>query len=99
MDTLRFPLRFETNGEVSKLSEGTDEYFAQILALTAQIQPGELPLSPTFGVNDPVFNDNARRQLAFSAASQVPEVFVHGVDTEISETGKVDIKIRFGVRN
>lgn len=82
-----------------KLSEGSDEYFAQLLALAAQIQPGELPLSPTYGVNDPTFSDSLRRQLALTAASQIREVFIDNVETVIDENGQVDLSISFGLRN
>ena len=95
---MRFPIRFEKNGEVSKLADGGDEFYAQILALTAQIQPGELPLTPTFGVTDPTFEESLTRQLSLNAAAQIPEVFIRTSQVRVSETGKTEIDIQFGVR-
>ena len=98
MDSLRFPLRFEKNGEISKLADGGDEFFAQILALTAQIQPGELPLTPKFGVTDPTFDQSLTRQLSLNAAAQIPEVFIRTSQVRVSENGETEIDIQFGVR-
>jgi hypothetical protein len=98
MDSLRFPIRFEKNGEISRLADGSDEFYAQLLALTAQIQPGELPLTPTFGVSDPTFEESLTRQLSLNAAAQIPEVFVQTSQVRVSETGKTELDIQFGVR-
>ena len=98
MDSLRFPVRFTSNGEAQKLTEGSDEFFAQLLALTAQIQPGELPLQPTYGVTDPTFQETLTKQLSLNAAAQIPEVFVRTSNVVISESGETQIDIQFGVR-
>jgi hypothetical protein len=99
MDSLRFPIRFEKNGEISKLVDGSDEYYAQILALTAQIQPGELPLTPTYGVTDATFSESLTRQLALNAATQIPEIFIRTSEVRVSENGETQVDIQFGVRN
>lgn len=98
MDTLRFPLRF-VQGEVQKLTEGTADYYAQILALTAQIEPGELPLTPEFGVEDPAFNTDARNQLALTAAYFVPEIKIESLTLAENNVGQSDIKITFSIRS
>lgn len=98
MDTLRFPLRF-AQGEVQKLTEGTADYYAQILALTAQIEPGELPLTPEFGVQDPAFNTDARNQLALTAAYFVPEIKIESLTLAENNIGQSDIKITFSIRS
>jgi hypothetical protein len=94
MDSMRIPFRFR-GGEIEKVVEGTDEYYAQLLALTAQIAPGELPLTPEYGVNDPTFNEEAKRQLAFIVGSLVPEIVLTNVEVDQDDTGKVGIQIGF----
>ena len=97
MDTLRIPLRF-LNGEAEKLAEGSDEYFAQLLALTCQILPGELPLNPNYGVADPVFSEEARRALAFVAGAFIPEIVLENVEIVDTVSGRSQIDIAFTVR-
>ena len=98
MDTLRFPLRF-SQGEVERLTDGSADFYAQLLALTAQIEPGELPLTPEFGVSDPAFNSDARNQLALTAAYFVPEVKIENLALTEDDLGRSDIKITFSVRS
>lgn len=97
MDTLRFPIRF-SSGNVENLAEGSDAYYAQLLALAAQIKPGELPLTPEFGCEDPVFDRESRDQLALTAAYFVPEVAIESLDIAESDSGESQIKITFSVR-
>lgn len=97
MDTLRVPLRFR-DGEAEKLIEGEDPYYAQLLALTCQIMPGELPLTPNYGVDDPTFSETAKRQLAFLAGAFIPEITLESVDISDSNSGVSGIDIAFTVR-
>lgn len=94
MDTLRFPLRFE-RGEIQKYVEGTDEYYAHLLAMTCQILEGELPLTPEYGVPDPVFDENAKRQLAYIAGAFIPEISIIGVDISDTDQGRSQVNISF----
>jgi hypothetical protein len=94
MDTLRFPIQFQ-NGGVKKVTESTDEYFAQILALSIQILPGELPLTPTYGIEDPTFQATLTRDLAFTAGAFIPEIIINRVQLQQNETGQVEIGLSF----
>lgn len=94
MDTMRFPLRFRL-GDIEKIQEGTDEYYAHLLAMTCQILEGELPLTPEYGVPDPVFDESAKRQLAFIAGAFIPEISIASVDVSDSDTGQSNVNINF----
>jgi hypothetical protein len=98
MDSLKVPFRFK-NGEIEKVLDNTDEYYAQLLALTVQILPGELPLTPEYGVPDPAFSEEAKQQLAFVAGAFVPEIILESVSIEDSADGKSRISIGFARRN
>lgn len=97
MDTLRFPIQFH-NGSVKKLTDSSDEYFAQILALSIQIIPSELPLTPTYGIEDPTFQQTLTRDLAFTAGAFIPEIIIDRVQLEQNETGQVGIALSFSQR-
>lgn len=98
MDSFKIPFQFK-NGEIEKVVDQTDEYYAQLLALTAQILPGELPLTPEYGVPDPAFSEEAKQQLAFTAGAFIPEIVLQSVDIEDGVDGRSRISIGFARRN
>lgn len=97
MDSMRIPISF-VGGQVQKVVDGTDEYYAQLLALTAQIRPGELVLTPDYGVADPAFSEEAKKQLAFVAGAFIPEIVLTGVELAQNDNGEVGISISFARR-
>jgi len=97
MDSLRVPFRF-VNGGIEKLTDGSDEYYAQLLALTCQIRPGELPLTPDYGAADPVFSEEGKKQLAFTAGAFISEIALTAVDINQDDLGRVGIAISFARR-
>ena len=98
MDTIRFPIQFY-NGSIRKLTDFTDDYYAQLLALSIQIIPGELPLTPTYGVEDPTFKIALTRDLAFTAGAFIPEITIDSVQISQTESGVVEIGLGFRQRN
>lgn len=97
MDTFKFPIRFR-QGSVEKLSEGTDEYYAHLLALAIQIVPGELGLNPQYGVEDPTFSDVLTRDLAFTAGAYIPEIIIDTATIDINQNGQTRVDINFRQR-
>lgn len=98
MDTFKFPIRFRGGG-VEKIQEGTDDYYAHLLALSLQIIPGELPLNPQYGVEDPTFDESLVRDLAFTAGAFIPEIIVDTASADLDNNGQVQIKVSFTQRN
>lgn len=98
MDSFKIPMRFRS-GVVEKVLDNTDEYFSQLLALTIQILPGELPLTPDYGAPDPAFDEEAKELLAFTAAAYIPEIVLDSVAIENDVNGRSKIAIGFARRN
>lgn len=98
MDTFKFPIRYR-QGAVEKLDEGSDEYYAQLLALAIQIVPGELGLNPQYGVEDPTFSEVLTRDLAFTAGAYIPEIIIDTADISTNEMGQSRVNINFRQRN
>jgi hypothetical protein len=98
MDTFKFPIRFR-QGEVEKWQEDTDEYYSHLLALSLQIMPGELPINPQFGIEDPTFNESLTRDLAFTAGAFIPEIIVSTASITTDSAGQTKINIDFSRRN
>lgn len=52
---IAYPFRLSPSGSVVTVEEGTDEQYAQELAVAVLTRTGERPLVPDFGIDDPVF--------------------------------------------
>lgn len=79
MDTIKLPIEYGPNG-FKTLTDGTDDYYKQILSVAARTEPGVHPIFPEFGVLDPTFNSIDRGQFLISAARYVPEIRIVGID-------------------
>jgi len=96
MDTLKFPLRFDKSKRIATLTEGTDEYFKQLLAMTILTEPFILPLTPDFGVADPTFSVIPAPQLLIAANKYVPEIQIVDVDSVNDEaSGTINVKFTY----
>ena len=84
MDTLAFPIRF-TNNHVVTLSEGTDNYYNQLISLALQIAPGELALQLDFGTRDMTFSKPAESAVRQTISFYFPELSI--TDLTISKDG------------
>lgn len=98
MDTFKFPIRFR-NKEIEKFTDGTDDFYAHLLAMSIQVLPGELPLNPDFGVEDATFDETLTRDLAFTAGAFIPEIIVDSAELALEENGKVRVNLAFSQRN
>lgn len=52
---IAYPFRLSASGDVVTVEEGTDEQYAQEIAVGVLTRRGERPLAPDFGIADPVF--------------------------------------------
>jgi hypothetical protein len=97
---MKFPISFtETNGGFQVLYPSQDEYFKQILAVTARTEPGTHPLTPDFGVQDPTFKTIDRGQFLFHAGRYVPEIEIQSIETSIDEgNGENTVTVHFSRR-
>lgn len=90
-------MRFRLGG-VEKIDDGTDEYYSHLLALAIQIVPGELPLSPQYGVEDPSFSESLTRDLAFTAGAYIPEIIIDTANIIPAENGQTKVDLSFRQR-
>lgn len=89
MDTLKWPLQF-VNGDAVKLTQGTREYFEQLLGLGIATKVGELKITPNFGIIDGAFDAGAKEQLLILAAQNFPELKITKISEIISAEGGTD---------
>ena len=95
MDTIKFPISFK-NGVTEKLPEGTDQYWAQFLAMLVRVETGEMLLEPTYGINDPTFSKLDTGRVKLVARRFYPEIEINSVDAQRpSGDGAQKIKISY----
>jgi hypothetical protein len=98
MDTIRFPCSFNVTG-YSKLEEGSYDYYKQLLTVSLLTQPGDNPLTPEFGVNDPSFQGFDGGLFIYNAARYVPEVEIKELRTTVNEgNGQYSVVFSFDIR-
>ena len=98
MDTIKFPIQFDPTG-LAKLREKSSDYYKQLLTLAIITEPGRLPLTPSFGINDPTFTSLDKGQFVIQAARFVPEVIITAIDAEVSAEEEVSVVFGFKVRD
>lgn len=97
MDTIKLPIEYDNTG-FKKLSEDSDDYYKQILSLTARTEPRAHPITPQFGVFDPTFNTIDRGQFMIQAARHVPEIRLLSIETNESNEGDRDVSFTYSRR-
>lgn len=94
MDTIALPIQI-ANGRMTLIPDNTDEYFAHLISMVIQIEPGELPLTPEFGCFSPVFDDEQISNLALTVNQFIPEVDIDDIEIVQSDSGKTEIQLSF----
>lgn len=92
---ISFPFRLNNAGTVAVLEDGTEDYYAEQLAVLLLTRPGERPMVPDFGVTDPtydVFNDE---ELDAKIEMFGPPIQLTGVTTEFVGPTQEAIQVTF----
>jgi len=97
MDAIKFPLKFSKAG-IDRLTDGTTDYYKQLLALSIITEPHSLPITPDFGIWDPTFNTVEKGQFVLHAARFVPEVEIGEIDSSVDDSGQNIVSFSFTVR-
>jgi|TARA_Y100001949_G_scaffold113239_1_gene95989 hypothetical protein len=98
MDTIKFPIQFDSSG-LAKLREKSSDYYKQLLTLAILTEPGRLPLTPDFGINDPTYTSLDKGRFVIQASRFVPEVVITGIDAEVSAEEEIAVVFGFKVRD
>jgi hypothetical protein len=97
MDCLSFPIKFNYDG-LSRLTEGSYDYFKQILTISLLTEPGEHPITPDFGVYDPSFIPIEPENFIINAARFVPEVDITDIVPSQGKDGGLSVQFSFNLR-
>ena len=80
------------------LTDGTTDYYSQLLSFAILTEPNRHPLTPDFGIFDPAFRRVDKGLFITQAARYVPEVVITKVDVELSATEELAIQVGFEER-
>lgn len=97
MDTIRFPIKFDSSGVV-KLEEGSVDYYTQLLTFALLTEPQTYVFAPRFGVYDPSFSTIDKNLFVLNAARFVPEVEITSLSTDTGNDGTVNSSFSFVVK-
>lgn len=92
---LSHPLRLLPNGSIAALHEGSDAYLAERLAVILMTAPGERPLVPFFGINDPTYSNLDLAALSGQIRTWNVPVEVRSVTTTTLDEARVQYDIEF----
>ena len=84
MDTIKLPITFD-KGRMGVLTDGSREYYSQIIAIACQIERGEMPLEVTYGITDPTFTALRKSEIYQVLAVFWPEIKVNEVSISSSD--------------
>lgn len=95
LSLLAYPFRLASNGRVATVEAGSDEQYAQELAVAVLTRPGERVLVPEFGIADPVFAGFDDDALRLHVDLFGPPVDVARVDIEFRDDHTQDVVVHF----
>ena len=84
VNLLSFPFRLNSKGNAVVADDASAEYCAERLTVILGTQPGERPLTPSFGVNDPAFE-------SFAVQALTVQVALYGLPVEIGDVSRTFI--------
>ena len=97
MDTIRTPLSFNTDGTTKHYVAGTTDYYAHLIRQITLIQPGELPLTVNYGVDDPSFTEIKTASVREKIQKYIDNVRVTKVVVQQTDSGNVNLLISYEV--
>ena len=98
MNTIKLPMSFNADYSMAVVEDGSDEYYALLLADALKIEPEELPISTFYGVLDPTFGFQTPLKAVQNAARHIPEILIEDVSSTLDEDGQIKLGIKFTVR-
>lgn len=99
MDVLAFPFAFTASGEAAHVAQHSDLHAAQQISQFVQTRIGQLPLAPTYGLEDPVFRGIETTEITAGLAVFHPRVSIIKIDNEYKSEGVQSLTVQFEVNN
>lgn len=85
-------------GRVATLTQGSYEYYRQMLTLSILTELGEHPITPDFGIFDPTFIPVEPNDFILTAARFMPEIEILSINVNNTSSGSIDVDFSFKVK-
>lgn len=95
MNILAFPFTFESSGRAATIEQNSDFHAAQQISQFVQTRIGELPLAPTYGIEDPEFRGIEPGEILTGVALFHPGVQIVDIDGGYQDDGVQSINVTF----
>jgi len=95
MDVLSYPFRFDASGRAAVVAQRSDAAYAQQISQFIQTRPGELRLSPFYGLEDTAFRVVHPTEINAGLGLYHPEIQVTDVKVYFREEGTQTIDVAF----
>lgn len=92
---ISFPFRLNNAGTVAVLEDGTEDYYAEQLAVLVLTRPGERSMVPDFGVTDPAFDGFNDEELGAKIDMFGPPIKLSEVTTEFVNSTQQAVFLTF----
>lgn len=96
---LAFPFSFDSYGNASTVSQGSDLHMAQQISQFIQTRLGELPLAPVYGIADPVFRGIDPSEIIAGISVFHPQIRVVDISNEFVTEGTQSLNVSFEARD
>ncbi len=94
-EMLAYPFRVSPSGHLVTVDETSDAAINQLIAAAIMTQPGERPLFPTFGIDDPTFGEIVGARLAAVLSQFGPNVGLEDVSTSFIDGTTQEVVITY----
>lgn len=92
---LSFPFRIGANGAAVTRQEDTSDYYRELLAQMIATHPGERPMVPEYGLNDPTYAELDAQELVSKVNIFGPPVNIISIQTEYTGPSTQTVKVEF----
>ena len=87
MDVLAIPFRLASDLSCSKIKQSSEAHAVQQAVSFVSTRPGELPLAPYYGLNDPAFSQPSEGELRSGLTRFHPDIVVNEIQIEYDSNG------------
>ena len=93
MELLSIPFRIGDDGRPERIWQGSEAHAHQQALQFVSTKPGELPMSPLYGIDDPSFRDVDAAEVVVGMATYHPEVTVQSVFVYGDASGRAEVVV------
>lgn len=89
------PFRLSRNGGIATIDDSEDEYIAERIAIIIATRPGERPMVPLFGTDDPAFDELSLPALQVQMELFEIPAIIEDMDEEPLNDGLTNVSVSF----